>query len=85
MHVCLLKNKESGKVSHGAIQFTAYEELRKLLVDLKSKKTKRDGADEVLNSVDYTVLGASSKVAATLCTYPFQVIRARLQTFVVKE
>lgn len=66
-------------VSHGAIQFTAYEELRKLLVDLKSKKTKRDGADEVLNSVDYTVLGASSKVAATLCTYPFQVIRARLQ------
>ncbi|KAJ8443650.1 hypothetical protein Cgig2_019632 [Carnegiea gigantea] len=59
-------------VSHGAIQFTAYEELRKLLIHLKSKKTKGDGADEVLNSVDYTVLGASSKVAATLCTYPFQ-------------
>ncbi|KAL9241664.1 hypothetical protein vseg_015748 [Gypsophila vaccaria] len=64
-------------VSHGAIQFTAYEELRKILVDLKSERNK-SGA-EALNSIDYTVLGASSKVAATLFTYPFQVIRARLQ------
>ncbi|XP_048229875.1 folate transporter 1, chloroplastic isoform X3 [Ricinus communis] len=32
-----------------------------------------------LNSVDYAVLGGSSKVAAIILTYPFQVIRARLQ------
>ncbi|MCI30190.1 folate transporter/carrier-like protein, partial [Trifolium medium] len=31
------------------------------------------------NSVDYAVLGATSKVAAILLTYPFQVIRSRLQ------
>ncbi|KAJ4723534.1 Folate transporter 1, chloroplastic [Melia azedarach] len=68
-------------VSHGAIQFTAYEELRKVIVDFKSKQRKKnaDGADNLLNSVDYAILGGSSKIAAILLTYPFQVIRARLQ------
>ncbi|KAM1174476.1 hypothetical protein EV2_027766 [Malus domestica] len=68
-------------VSHGAIQFTAYEELRKIVVDFKSKKrrTHSGSADTVLNSVDYAALGGSSKVAAILLSYPFQVIRSRLQ------
>ncbi|WJX94246.1 Folate transporter 1, chloroplastic, variant 2 [Trifolium repens] len=68
-------------VSHGAIQFTAYEELRKTIVDLKSKgsETQHQNPDLLLNSVDYAVLGATSKVAAILLTYPFQVIRSRLQ------
>ncbi|ONH96960.1 hypothetical protein PRUPE_7G162200 [Prunus persica] len=37
-------------VSHGAIQFTAYEELRKVVVDFKSKKRRRHSgsADSVL-------------------------------------
>ncbi|CAB4287736.1 unnamed protein product [Prunus armeniaca] len=69
------------QVSHGAIQFTAYEELRKVVVDFKSKKSRRHSgsADSVLNSVDYAALGASSKVAAILLSYPFQVMRSRLQ------
>ncbi|KAG5050888.1 hypothetical protein AAZX31_02G049800 [Glycine max] len=68
-------------VSHGAIQFTAYEELRKVIVDFKSKGSTVDNQnpDKLLNSVDYAVLGATSKLAAVLLTYPFQVIRARLQ------
>lgn len=68
-------------VSHGAIQFTAYEELRKIVVDFKSKnsRTHYGSADRVLNSVDYAALGGSSKVAAILLSYPFQVIRSRLQ------
>ncbi|XP_058106020.1 folate transporter 1, chloroplastic isoform X5 [Magnolia sinica] len=37
------------------------------------------GPSLLLNSVDYAVLGASSKIAAILFTYPYQVIRARLQ------
>ncbi|KAM1174474.1 hypothetical protein EV2_027766 [Malus domestica] len=38
------------QVSHGAIQFTAYEELRKIVVDFKSKKrrTHSGSADTVL-------------------------------------
>ncbi|GMY12138.1 folate transporter 1, chloroplastic-like isoform X2 [Fagus crenata] len=68
-------------VSHGAIQFTAYEELRNVIIDFKSKDSKKDSEsdDKLLNSVDYAVLGASSKIAAVLLTYPFQVVRARLQ------
>ncbi|EXC24877.1 hypothetical protein L484_013246 [Morus notabilis] len=68
-------------VSHGAIQFTAYEELRKVLIDLKSgKNTEKSGSsDTPLNSFDYAALGASSKIVAMLLSYPFQVIRARLQ------
>ncbi|KAG8662751.1 folate transporter 1, chloroplastic isoform X3 [Manihot esculenta] len=70
------------QVSHGAIQFTAYEELRKVIVDYKSKGSRRNyktSDADPLNSVDYAVLGGSSKLAAIILTYPFQVIRARLQ------
>ncbi|XP_057530222.1 folate transporter 1, chloroplastic isoform X2 [Amaranthus tricolor] len=58
-------------VSHGAIQFTAYEELRKLLVNFKSERAKSKDVD-VLNSLDYSILGGSSKISAILITYPFQ-------------
>ncbi|KFK28309.1 hypothetical protein AALP_AA8G499700 [Arabis alpina] len=67
------------EVSHGAIQFTAYEELRKVIVELKEKRRNSESASDLLNSADYAALGGSSKVAAVLLTYPFQVIRARLQ------
>ncbi|KAL2333744.1 hypothetical protein Fmac_014957 [Flemingia macrophylla] len=68
-------------VSHGAIQFTAYEELRKVTVDFKIKGSTlhNQNPEKLLNSVDYAVLGATSKLAAILVTYPFQVIRSRLQ------
>ncbi|GMI94043.1 folate transporter 1 [Hibiscus trionum] len=66
-------------VSHGAIQFTTYEELRRVMVDYKAKKQKSETASNLLNSFDYAVLGGSSKIAAILITYPFQVIRTRTQ------
>ncbi|ESW28086.1 hypothetical protein PHAVU_003G257800 [Phaseolus vulgaris] len=69
------------QVCHGAIQFTAYEELRKVIIDFKSKRSTlhNQSSDKLLNSVDYAVLGATSKLAAMLLTYPFQVMRSRLQ------
>ncbi|CAN6309468.1 unnamed protein product [Urochloa humidicola] len=68
-------------VTHGAIQFTAYEELRKAMIFVKSRQTRtaNGGGEESLNSIDFAALGAGSKVAAILLTYPYQVIRARLQ------
>ncbi|XP_052191386.1 folate transporter 1, chloroplastic isoform X2 [Diospyros lotus] len=87
-------------VTHGAIQFTAYEELRKVLVGFRSKETEdefsaaellTDDINKVdsrekdaklqtqLTTIDYATLGASSKLTAVLLTYPFQVIRSRLQ------
>uniref|UniRef100_A0A0D3FNQ7 Uncharacterized protein n=2 Tax=Oryza TaxID=4527 RepID=A0A0D3FNQ7_9ORYZ len=50
-------------VTHGAIQFTAYEELRKALIFAKSRQTRTDNrsCDDSLNSIDYAALGAGSK------------------------
>ncbi|KAL4388551.1 hypothetical protein GQ457_09G009890 [Hibiscus cannabinus] len=67
------------QVSHGAIQFTTYEKLRRVMVDYKANKQKSESASNLLNSFDYAVLGGSSKIAAILITYPFQVIRTRTQ------
>ncbi|XP_039045663.1 folate transporter 1, chloroplastic-like [Hibiscus syriacus] len=66
-------------VSHGAIQFTAYEELRRIMVDYKTRKQKSESASNLLNSFDYALLGGSSKIAASLVPYPFQVIRTPTQ------
>uniref|UniRef100_A0A9I9CD09 Folate transporter 1, chloroplastic n=1 Tax=Cucumis melo TaxID=3656 RepID=A0A9I9CD09_CUCME len=62
------------QVSHGAIQFTVYEELRKIIANSRSKGTRVDAqsSGELLNSGDYAVLGGTSKIAAMLLTYPFQ-------------
>nr|GMC57521.1 folate transporter 1, chloroplastic isoform X2 [Ipomoea batatas]GMC67776.1 folate transporter 1, chloroplastic isoform X2 [Ipomoea batatas] len=67
-------------VTHGAIQFTAYEELRKVVVNWRSDENERTSgtADNLLDSIDYATLGASSKIAAILLTYPFQPITLEL-------
>ncbi|XVF59698.1 hypothetical protein PTKIN_Ptkin07bG0297000 [Pterospermum kingtungense] len=67
-------------VSHGAIQFTAYEEFRRIVVDYKERKRKSESSSNLLNSFDYAVLGGSSKIAAILVTYPFQVCVLRIAT-----
>jgi len=61
-------------VSHGALQFMTYEEMknyynnyRKLPIDTK------------LATSEYLVFAAISKLIAAAATYPYQVIRARLQ------
>ncbi|XP_051140066.1 folate transporter 1, chloroplastic isoform X2 [Andrographis paniculata] len=66
-------------VTHGAIQFTAYEELRKFAMNIRTGERKNRIADDSLDSFDYACFGAVSKLAAILLTYPFQVIRSRLQ------
>lgn len=56
-------------VSHGALQFCAYEEMKILLGRRRAE----------ISTVDYSVMGAASKVLATVVTYPYQVIKTRLQ------
>ncbi|KAI9017065.1 mitochondrial carrier domain-containing protein [Gaertneriomyces semiglobifer] len=61
-------------VSHGALQFMAYEEMKRRRVEMMAGKD--------LNKVDtpeYLAMAAISKIFATVCTYPYQVVRARLQ------
>jgi len=58
-------------VSHGAIQFMVYEEMKKL--------AQRRRQSESLGPTEISAMGAASKLAASLITYPQQVIRSRLQ------
>ncbi|XP_076763486.1 solute carrier family 25 member 32 [Xylocopa sonorina] len=61
-------------VSHGAIQFMVYEELKNwynnyLHVPIDTK----------LSTLEYIFFAAVSKLIAAASTYPYQVVRARLQ------
>lgn len=69
-------------ISHAAVQFAVYEQLKN-----HRAKALRDDTDthgikgQGLSNWDYLVLSASSKVFAASATYPFQVVRARLQNY----
>ncbi|GBG71977.1 hypothetical protein CBR_g10915 [Chara braunii] len=69
-------------VSHGALQFMAYEEGKKVFRCLRAQGDLRSASKDkisLLTSTDYAVLGAGSKLIAALFTYPYMVIRSRLQ------
>ncbi|RIA86358.1 solute carrier family 25, member 32-like protein [Glomus cerebriforme] len=62
--------------SHGALQFMAYEELKKWRFKINPEKEKNR---DKLNNLEYLLTAAASKTFATIITYPYQVVRARLQ------
>ena len=55
-------------VSHGAVQFVCYEELKSIL-----------RRNQLESDLSYFVSGALSKLIATTITYPYQVLRTRIQ------
>uniref|UniRef100_T1JCV8 Solute carrier family 25 member 32 n=1 Tax=Strigamia maritima TaxID=126957 RepID=T1JCV8_STRMM len=61
-------------VSHGALQFMAYEELKR-----RYNLYRHVAITNKLTSVEYLTCAAISKLFAASVTYPYQVIRARLQ------
>lgn len=62
--------------SHGSIQFAAYEELKKMAENYLSKNSDQQQQQHAFVSM---VLGATSKIFASTITYPYQVIKSRLQ------
>ncbi|CAI7583534.1 unnamed protein product [Penicillium pancosmium] len=78
-------------VSHGALQFMAYERLKILRSDSMrlddSVEKGLSDSDETkpglarLGNIDFFVLSGLSKVFAGCVTYPYQVVRSRLQTY----
>lgn len=73
-------------VSHGAIQFAVYEELKSAAFQLRdfvhplsSLTGSNAQRDQGLSSAEITACGALSKLAASVVTYPSQVVRSRLQ------
>ncbi|KAF8763643.1 Mitochondrial folate transporter/carrier like protein [Argiope bruennichi] len=61
-------------VSHGALQFMAYEEMKKCYISYYQLPV-----DDKLGTLQYLSFAAMSKLFAASVTYPYQVIRARLQ------
>lgn len=61
-------------VSHGAVQFMAYEQL-------KHYRGSQVGGKNGLSNWDFLLLSGLSKMFAGSITYPYQVVRARLQTY----
>lgn len=79
-------------VSHGAIQFAVYEELKALAQGFEGfthplgaqggnsgSSTGAGQPKRMLTSAEITACGALSKLAASVATYPSQVVRSRLQ------
>ncbi|CAI5967419.1 unnamed protein product [Closterium sp. NIES-64] len=83
-------------VSHGAIQMAAYEELKQLMLALRSPtawaprtpspphvdshpSSSSLPAVTELSPWDIAAVGATAKLCAASATYPYQVVRARLQ------
>ncbi|RMJ21870.1 carrier protein [Aspergillus sp. HF37] len=67
-------------VSHGALQFMAYEQLK---IGRFRTRTKAPGSDSGggLGNVDLFAISSLSKIFAGSITYPYQVVRSRLQTY----
>lgn len=72
-------------VSHGALQFMAYDRLKVLrshaTKDSSSLGVGHENKTRKLNNVDFLALSSLSKLFAGCATYPYQVIRSRLQTY----
>ncbi|XP_063957246.1 solute carrier family 25 member 32-like [Lytechinus pictus] len=61
-------------VSHGALQFMAYEELKKSYNSHMGLPSTGQ-----LGALEYITFAALSKMFAVVTTYPYQVVRSRLQ------
>lgn len=61
-------------VSHGAIQFMTYEEMKN-----KYNEYRNVPIDTKMGTTEYLSFAAISKLIAAAVTYPYQVVRARMQ------
>jgi solute carrier family 25 folate transporter 32 len=76
-------------VSHGAVQFAVYEPAKRIYFARRRRRMERegrsvDGPMKVTNEAT-VVLSSVSKLVAGAVTYPYQVIRSRLQNFNAEE
>ncbi|KAF7982330.1 hypothetical protein HWV62_29034 [Athelia sp. TMB] len=71
-------------VSNGALQFVAYEKMKEWGFARKRRQFAREGremtpADDKLSNTSYTIMSGAAKLAALTSTYPYQVVRSRIQ------
>ncbi|KAG2152211.1 peroxisomal membrane protein PMP47B [Suillus cothurnatus] len=69
-------------VINPVLQYTVFEQLKNILIKKRTLKLRAGGfgsAVAVLSDWDFFVLGALSKLVATGSTYPYIVLKSRLQ------
>ncbi|EPZ32410.1 mitochondrial folate transporter-like protein/carrier [Rozella allomycis CSF55] len=64
-------------VSHGAVHFMVYENLKKMRKKLRQTETP--------DTIEVMVMSLISKITASSTTYPYQVIRSRIQNRIDNE
>ncbi|TLD23928.1 hypothetical protein PspLS_06597 [Pyricularia sp. CBS 133598] len=74
-------------VSHGAVQFAVYEPAKRLYVARRSRG-RQDGTtsaaargDSIMTNEATLVISTAAKLFAGAVTYPYQVLRSRLQNY----
>ncbi|RDA95777.1 hypothetical protein CP533_5111 [Ophiocordyceps camponoti-saundersi (nom. inval.)] len=65
-------------VSHGAVQFAVYEPAKRMYLS-RRKRRRRDVDDAYLPTEATMALSTGAKLVAGAVTYPYQVLRSRLQ------
>lgn len=70
-------------VSHGALQFMAYEQLKRWRSNahLPTPNSNSKTRTAALSNSDFLLTSTLSKIFAGSLTYPYQVVRSRLQTY----
>ncbi|KAH9007856.1 mitochondrial carrier domain-containing protein [Lactarius deliciosus] len=71
-------------VSNGALQFMTYEKMKNWAFERKRRRVVKLGRawttdDDKLSNTAYTIMSGTSKLGALCATYPYQVIRSRIQ------
>ncbi|KAJ6543899.1 mitochondrial carrier domain-containing protein [Mycena capillaripes] len=71
-------------VSNGALQFVAYERMKRWGFELKKKQFELAGRPwtpevDKLSNTAYSIMSGGSKIIALGITYPYQVVRSRIQ------
>ena len=67
-YICLLQ-----QTCHGAVQFTVYEELKHAAARGFGAASTSSDADRPISSFETSVYAATSKLSASIITYPSQV------------
>mmetsp|Transcript_0 Transcript_0/g.2 ORF Transcript_0/g.2 Transcript_0/m.2 type:complete len:291 (-) Transcript_0:1386-2258(-) len=64
--------------SNGAIQFVIYEELKQRFIPSSDTEYRKASSGQGF-SIQYFLMGALSKAIASSITYPYQVVKSRIQ------
>ena len=72
-------------VSHGAVQFAFYEPLKRSWMRYVAKDKDSAASGAKLGNEATLIISGAAKVVAGTATYPYQVIRSRLQTYDAEE